>query len=230
MKLLITKYTCIVLLLASVTCYSQENKNDSLKYVVGGSFSFNTQTNSAAITQLSSPIFFVSTTSETRGLNINFAPYLAKQINSNVLAGIQLTYGFSQFSFPSFRSLPTTGSLEKRITHTFNLGFFTRYNLISGKKFKIFVQPYANIGYGTENSKNEAVLVSDFSQKQIELGASAGIFYDISSRFRALLRIGGLSYVAGNWTNKILSDEQDFNILRTNFSLSNMSFGLEYRF
>lgn len=229
---LIMKFIAFIVLLAQVTFAQEEAKTYS--NILGGGFSFSINNNSTALLLDYYPSDYVITlynSQDSKSKLFTFSPYYAREIKPNLIIGGSLYLAHTTSEQKVFFPLGSTMLVDGVSTsRQIGVEIFSRHSLLPSEKFNFYVQPY--IGYTT--SKNDYtrddVLQQERESHAFRVGVGAGLLYNISPRWRALVRLGSISYNKGSWKSLTTEENNDFSTLGSRFSLNSISYGLEMRF
>lgn len=229
---LIMKFIVFIVLLAQVTFAQEEAKTYS--NILGGGFSFSINNNAPVLLgDYYYPGDFVgsSNVQDRKYTRFTFSPYYAREIKSNLIVGGGLYFAHRTTEQKVFFPLGSTMLVDGVSTsRQIGVEIFSRHSLLPSEKFNFYVQPY--IGYTT--SKNDYtrddVLQQERESHAFRVGVGAGLLYNISPRWRALVRLGSISYNKGSWKSLTTEENNDFSTLGSRFSLNSISYGLEMRF
>lgn len=217
------------------TFFAQEEQPDK-KYVAGGQINFISQNNyypDFAFKFISNPNgSYADEFDKTKIVTLRATPYIGKQLNKNLILGIQLGFGYlsSRLELLSIDNFPNVDTLKYRsVQRQYHFNVFGRYTLNPQHTIALFLQPYLGYSLG-KNSIYDMEEISSTSQINfIETGIDVGLQYNVNSRFRILLNTGGLYYLNGSWKQENYVKGYSFNTFGTNFNLSNMGLGCEIR-
>lgn len=234
MKKIIFTLLCVSIL----TITNAQEPGIDNKFILGGSMNFLIQNNTYPLTSLSlitrTGGIYSGSTNDIRYTTLAFSPYFGKEINSNLMVGLQFDYRKvknEQDDVPVFvlgQSNPNTVDI-KRNSNLFGIGIFTRYIVNPSNQFSFFFQPYAQYNLLNEDLSEDSIVRRQEKANFLELGVGLGMIYNVNNKIRAVLRSGGLNYVTGKWEIKNTDTGKNFNSFGTNFSLSNIYLGFEIR-
>lgn len=220
-------FMCLVLL---TSISAQDGEMDTRKYFVGGSLGFSSGSNTDAplFSENSNIPIFISPDDESKYTSLSVAPYIGRQLNENWSLGIQVQYGLRDRS--SLRSFPGQPALVLYETEVqvLSAGLFSRYTFFNRSDFNIFCQPFFDYRYISTQNFRDGLLDGELKTNMIEAGVDLGATYQFSPSFRALIRVGGLSYSSGNTAQVDTDFQEDFNSFNARFSLRNIGLGVEY--
>ncbi len=231
----------LAMLLTTNFLLAQENTT-STPFVIGGTLNFSADKNFRSLPST----LGISTTNPDIGqfVDLNkskssyfaFTPYGGKHLNKHWVTGLLFDVRRSKFetttmvlndnpqdSFQQFSKLTIN-------TKQYGFGIWGRYIFNPENKFKVFIQANASINFIEEYINLE--LGNNYTNKTtyVDFGLSAGAIYDISNNVRALLKVGGVSYVNGESKIDLIDSPTNFSSFKTNINPSSVSFGLEVGF
>lgn len=230
LKVVITVFAALIIQLLN----AQEEVATSRSNILGGSMSFTIQNNSYPFSVLHFLPGGVGVSSynsnTTKYTTFNFAPYYAREINPRLTVGAQLSFG-RMVSEENDVFIIGGPAVDRKITSN-NLGIrlFTRHTLNPAHKLKFHIQPF--VGFNTYKSKteNDNYIGSDINSRYLSIGIAAGMRYEITDRWAALIHLGDISYVNGRWDEEGTDQGNDYSALGSRFSLSSIGYGFEMRF
>ena len=156
-------------------------------------------------------------TGEEKYNQFNVIPRVGYFVSDNVAIGAQLGYGNSKATYY------TGMEWDERTTNSFSAGAFARYYATPGNTFSFFGQLQAN--YST--SKTEYEGGGEDKRNGFDVGVAPGISYFISDHIALETTFGVLSYA----TSKPDADgAESTNTFNLNLNLSNVVFGIVYKF
>jgi hypothetical protein len=204
------------------------------KVILGGSINFLTQNNTYPLSSLAinSGIggLHSNIANDTKNMTFAITPYFGKEINPKLFVGLQLDYRVGRYKAEDIFVFGQPDSVDfKRNSNQIGIGLFTRHILNPNSKFSFFIQPYLEYNLLNEEEVQDSNVTQEIKANYFEVGAGLGIMYNINSKMRATLRIGGLNYVNGKWEIKETNTKNDFSSLGTNLNLSTIFFGFEIR-
>lgn len=229
--------TLCLLCLWSMAAFAQDGEFEE-RYVAGGSFNFFTQKNFLPSHLLINPTpisgVFSDGNAKVRWTTVRVQPYVGKEITSRLMLGLSALYGTENGTTERW-VWPGTGtgtviSEAETVSQQFGLAVFSRHTLNPDQKIQLFLQPSAGYYFSTQTTEIDSDLDSERESYYINIDLSAGVLYNISQRWRATLRTGGLSYVYGQSKNKTNNTRYNFSSFGSDLRLSQLSFGLEMRF
>lgn len=212
------------------TLRAQEEAIDK-KYFVGGSVSFTIQNKYAPFTRILLNVpggNFSNNSNDYKSTYLYFGPYIGKELNPKLQIGVNLRYSVEQetLTSSSFTSVPLK---YKYKTNQIGLGLFARQIVNPSNTLKFYIQPF--VGYYILNE--DTYVNSDLNEERVvkhyQVGTDIGLLYNFSKSFRATLMSNGFSYAAGNWKVKDENANHSFSTFYTNFNLSSIRVGFEYR-
>ena len=232
--MIIKKLTLIVFLVSSFCMIKAQETIKENKMILGGSFSFLTQNNTYPYSSLSviSGIggIFSSSTNDTKNSIFAITPYFGKEINSNLILGLQLDYRIGTYSVDDQLIFGQTDPVDfERNSSQLGFGIFSRHILNPDKKFSLFLQPYIEYNILKEEESWDSVVNQEEKANYLELGVGLGILYNINDGLRATLSVGGMNYINGQWEIVDSDTENNFSSFRTGLNLSNINFGFEMK-
>lgn len=214
--------------------FAQEETTTDNKFVLGGSISISTQNNYLPISSLGSVnsigTIYSNNTDDFSSSSLSFSPYLGKEINKNVIIGVQLNFRGTSSETKDVEQFGQTETVDfERKTSRLGFGAFTRYIFNPEQKLNFFLQPY--VLYNTSKQENyiDAVINYEEQANYINVGVSIGGLYAINDKIRATLRAGLINYVNGSWEVDNSGTKTNFNALSANLNLSSIAFGFEVR-
>lgn len=209
-------------------------ENSRKQIFLGGSINFNTNNGGSPlfITSLPASLSTLQITG-SRTTNFSISPYIGGVQNEHWDFGI----GFG-ISVNKTTDLATGNVLSSQIlffdqtTSGFSFYTFGRYKLNPNNKVKFFLQP--NIGVGlTSRSidfQDNSTQANDDNYAQANIGVSAGILYEVNSRFRLLANLGNFSALIGKHTISDTDFSENYNSVGLNFGTSSLRIGGEVIF
>ena len=176
-----TKIALLVLLLASISSFSQIEKGNfyiGASSSIGASFVTNTNEND-------------SFSKETANLNsFSISPHAGYVITNNLIAGVELALNYSKITMK--------GSKSDSTNSTYIVGPFLKY-YFSEKEFKPFL--LAEYGFGSQYSKYEtSSSMTETEEKITALILGGGISYFINDNIGLEL---GVNYTKSTFKSKI---------------------------
>jgi hypothetical protein len=229
------KLLALFVTLAYCTSYTTAQEMDISKaWIAGGSLSFAVQQNAQPFTLLPfiGQIRIVSNDDDARSTNFSFSPYIGKELNANWILGLQLQYTMNRYSSEDvidFLGQQDTFDVKQK-ENAYTIGLFGRYMFNPESKFVFFLQPSASYSFVDEVQWRDDVITDELESYAISVGASGGVLYNISDRWRLTSRIGLLNFVTGKWTDNESDESNTFSSFGATFSLSSLNLGFEYRF
>jgi len=232
------KKLILTLLLASLFFgINAQEKTPTNKFVLGGSMSFLTQKNTVPLSILDFNFgigsIFSNSFNDTKNTTFRFNPYFGKELNPNWILGLELNYAHQNYKA---KDTPVVTQPPNVQTRDFNqksnqigIGIFGRYTINPQNNFNFFLEPSINYHFFGEESTFDDDLFQEETAGFIEVGAGVGVLYQVNDLLRITLRSGGLRYINGNWEIKDSDISKDFSSFSGNLSLSNLSFGVEFR-
>ena len=201
--------TICALIFATTLTFSQE-KSDEFGFskgdkLVTGNFGFQTNSYNYYINKNRS--FGVSSS----------AGYF---VNNNIVVGLGLGYGTQNTIYTLNNDLVKLNSFSGQI--------FGRYYFTPLKQFSFFTQ--LSVNASTANQElNQGSMVFNNMGRQNSFGtvAGLGINYFLNKNFSIESSVGALSYFSSKYDNPSIERESGFNL---NLSMSDIRFGLNYRF
>ncbi len=154
MKSRIKFLTLLVFLLCSTAITRAQEMDLPRSWITGGSINFSTQLNDGPLTFFNATgggLFNSSSISrDSRYTYFNFTPYVGKEISRHWTIGLQMQYGFNNYKANDVPTIPVFGQVLdtvnlKRNENQYAFGLFGRYVFNPDHKFKVFLQPYANV-------------------------------------------------------------------------------------
>lgn len=224
----------VVIILLSVQTMTAQETTPATNWIAGGSISFSMQHNAQPFTLLPyiGQVRIVSNSDDARGTRFSFSPYIGKDLSANWNLGLQLQYGMNRYKAEDvndFLGLLDTFDV-KRNENAYSIGLFSRYMFNPNSKFVFFLQPYASYSFVDQVEWREEVITDELESYAISIGASGGVLYNISDRWRLTSRIGLLNFVTGKWTDNESDESNTFSSFGASLSLSSLNLGFEYRF
>ncbi|MEZ4911091.1 MAG: hypothetical protein R2774_09530 [Saprospiraceae bacterium] len=204
------------------------------KVILGGSINFLTQNNTYPlsgtfiITGLRG--IYSNNTNNTRNTTFTISPYIGKEINPNLIVGLQFDYGIDRYKAEDVYIFGQPDSVDiKNNSNQIGFGIFTRHILNPDGKFNFYIQPYLEYNLLSEEDIQDANVIQERKANYLEVGVGLGMLYNINSKIRATLKTGGINYVNGSWEIKNTDTSKKFSSFGTNLNLSTIYFGLEIR-
>lgn len=211
----------LLLLLGSIEpLFAQETS--SLKSVVGGQFNF--VTIKGADYGFGQVQLYGQQEARTRIFDLQ--PYWAFKIGKSSLLGLRMGYGNSYSAQPNFNGNSFT---LKNFANTLSGGVFTRHYLRPAAKFSFFFEPSVSLSRTKyKQQQNNSGFFGQYKYRQFTAQVAPGVAYHITQRLGLLMRFGQVAYVTGK---NIFDDDsgRPFHDFRVNFSLTSLSWGLEFR-
>lgn len=223
----------LFLLVCSQFLQAQEDEISS-PWVLGGSFSFSSQNGAFPFSFLELPTgfggIFSSSSDDIKNTTFRVSPYLGRQMNNHWMAGIDLHYQTRQYRVTDVITIPQQSTVDyKRNSKQYAIGLLARYSFIPDGRFDFFLQPYGQLSVARVENFVDEILDDEQKANYINLGSDIGLSYNISDRWRAILRMGGLRYITGQGENANTGEEQDFSTFGLNMSLESVGIGAELR-
>lgn len=204
-------------------------------WVTGGSMSFSMQQNTQPISLLPfiGPVRILSANSDDiRNSYFSFSPYIGKEVSANWILGLQLQYAMSRYKAEDV--VEFLGQIDtfdvKQNENAYTIGVFARVMFNPESRFVFFLQPYANYSFVDEEYIRDGVVSDRLETYAISIGASGGVLYNISDRWRLTSRIGLLGFHTGKWTDTVTDESNTFSSFGASLNLSSLNLGFEYRF
>lgn len=157
--------------------------------------------------------FTTSKEGEAKTTNVNFSPMLAYFITENIALGGQLTIGSGKTE---------VGPVESK-NNSLGINAIGRYYFTPAKSFSIFGQ--AQVGY--LNTKEEPATGGEVKVNTFNIGVGPGMSYFVSSNFAIEAGLGVLNYTSEKPDVDGAEARNTFNL---NLDLSNVNFGVVYKF
>jgi hypothetical protein len=226
-------YLLVIILLSAQSMTAQET-TPATNWIAGGSFSFAVQQNAQPFTLFPSigQVRIISNTDDASATSFSFSPYIGKEVSAKWVLGLQLQYNMSRYTSEDVTSIlgqQDTFDLKQN-ENAYAIGLFGRYMFNPESKFVFFLQPYANYSFVDEVQWRDEVITDELDSYAISVGASGGVLYNISDRWRLTSRIGLLTFVTGKWTDTDSDESNTFSSFGASLNLSNLNLGFEYRF
>lgn len=213
---------------------SAQEETSLNQYILGGALNFHIQNNTYPLSTLTINTgiggIFSNSLNDTKNTSFGISPYFGREINPHLILGLQLEYRASNYKVEDIliSGQPSTVDFERN-SNQIGVGVFSRHTLNPAGQFNLFVQPYFEYNILNEEESQDTNITQEERANFIELGIDAGVTYKISERMNALLRIGGLQYVNGNWEIVDTNNEKDFSSFGLNINLSTIYLGFEMR-
>lgn len=144
------------------------------------------------------------------------APRFAYFATSNIAVGAKVGYS-------TYKNEVAAGTTADR--NAFTVGVFGRYYGTPASKFSLFGE--LGVDYSTVNNKAIAPATEDVKTNGFGVGFRPGISYFVSSNFAIEATFGALSY---NSTKVDVDGAEAENTFNLNLNLTNIGFGLVYKF
>jgi hypothetical protein len=163
---------------------------------------------------------------DSRTRNLGLYPYMAWKIGKRSLLGFQV--GFEKY----YKATPTFGNnfyLLKNHTTSYSGGIFTRHYWKPDARFSFFLEPAFNyLRSKYKQQQDDSGFFGEYQYRQFAVQLAPGIYFHATKHLGLLMRFGQVSYLNG----KNLYDDDSgtpFHDFRTNFSLTSLTWGMEYR-
>jgi hypothetical protein len=220
----------LLLLMLFFGCWSSSNAQN-FPFVLGGDVNFLIQNNTYPFN--SAPVgsfggIYSNSTDEIRNTNFSIAPYFGRDLNDNWLVGVNLGYRGGRYTADDAVIFGQAGAVDiEQTSNRFSFGFFARYRINPENKFNPYLQPFVGYSIQTDQDFQDGNLMQEERFNFLEAGVGAGVLYQISDKWRALLRLGSFSYVNGNWEIVDTDTEKNFSALGLNLNATTIRFGVE---
>jgi hypothetical protein len=167
---------------------------------------------------------------DSKNRQVSFSPYLGYEFSNKIAAGFGFDLSFNKYEIEglSFISAPE-GVFYERINNQYGGNLFVRYTVNPENKLNFLLQPYVGLQLGNTEEKHDSNIVSEEKANYFDSGIGIGLLYQISNRWSATLRMGGLNYINGKWELVDRNKEQNFSSFRFNASLSTIYLGFEMK-
>ncbi len=109
-------------------------------------------------------------------------------------------------------------------------GFFARYTFNPQQRFNFYLQPTASYHFLNEKNRGGGDITQKEKVNYLAIDANLGILYAATERLNVNLRFGALSFIAGCWESETSNISNCFASVNANLRLSNLSFGMEFKF
>lgn len=203
---------------------------------IGGtaSIDISENTNRSGFLANQQPFFLLPSASNVESYNFNFLPYVGKDINPKVALGLILRLGFGRLDQSGVTFIIPGGGTSvgniRQTNRTLGGDVFLRYTLNPNNQLRFFLQP--QIGYAATRSEISPTFDGSTVTQAwaVETSVQLGLLYEITPRFRATLRAGGLQYVRGrSEIEGFGGTQEDISTFNANFRLADLAFGVEFK-
>ena len=226
----------ILILPLFVPVLSAQTEVQPKNLVAGGSMNFYITQNlfpSSVILNGSLSGVYSTSSSNRKTTRLSLSPYIAKEVSSRWLLGIQIQYLYdrstSEGNITDFLGNLDTFNL-KQTENGYGLGLFGRYTFNPENRFQAFLQPAINFTFANEVDRRDDIVTGEAQSYSIGIGASLGILYEISDNFNLISRFGSMGFTTGQRTNNETDESHNFSSFSTSLNLSSLYFGFEFRF
>ena len=227
----------ILILAFFVPILSAQTEMQSKNLVAGGSMNFYLQQNLLGSSLLyidGNPGGLISTSSTNRkSTSLSLSPYIAKELSSRWLLGIQLQYSLDRFTSEGnitnyFGNLDTFNL--KQTESGYGVGLFGRYTINPENRFQVYLQPAVNFAFFNEVDLRDEIVSGEAESYSFGIVTSLGVLYALSDQFSLTSRFGSIGYTAGQWTDRESDESSNFSSFSTALNLTSLHFGFEFRF
>ena len=228
------KLTLFLLLLSLFNILNAQEETKQNHFIIGGSLNFLLQNNTYPLSSVSTISgiggIYSNGINDTKNTSISISPYVGKELNNHLLLGIQLDYRLGKYKTDDAYLFGQTNPVDyERRSYQIGIGVFSRHILNPEKRINFYIQPYFEYNLLHEENFQNSNSTQEEKVNYIELGLSAGILFNINDRWRATLRIGGLSYVNGKWEIVDTSTKKNFSSFGTNLNFASFYLGFEMK-
>lgn len=199
-----------------------QTESPNHKYIIGGEMGFGFNKNNT---------HYYGDISEK---SFSISPRLARRINNKWTTGFKLDYRYNKVNSHTLLRTDTSGGYRiadtEGVQSTYGVGLFGRYIINPNNALKFFTQ--GDIDYSQKHTKNNIDGSQGYNHMNEELvfGLSGGLLYDINDRMSLTMRFGGISYTTDITSGLELASEYNNNTFKSDFNLSSLKLGFEYKF
>jgi hypothetical protein len=206
------------------------------KNILGGSFSFTATNNKTPELLNGYPLnqSFRAYRNTRQYHNIGFSVYAARSISKYWAIGLQVRGGDYGVRETYQDSILTQGtwSVTNRSNETSNIStgaaIFGRITFNPNQSFQVFAQPSLGYDIGTQTFNPNSIGGFKERLENLTFRTNVGVLYQMTPKWRGICQVSAL-----NVARIIRKDETGKELAKINqtaFSLSNLSFGIEYSF
>lgn len=169
-------------------------------------------------------------TGEIKGSSFSVMPSAGYFLTNNIAVGVSLGYGHSEEDVYIGLDSPYP-QMANQVANTFSADVYGRYYFTAAKKFSLFAQLSA--GFATSKREFEGTNI-EFKTNSFGAAIAPGISYFLTSHLALEASFGIINYTTYNPENIDIygygADEDTTNNFNIGLNLSNIYFGLVYKF
>lgn len=231
LKVVITVFAALIIQLLN----AQEEVATSRSNILGGSMSFSISNNSY-------PYNFTNLIHVNQGIllganddakyrSFSFNPYYGKEISPSTTLGLRLSYSRLVIEDKVQNGWGGTAMKDRESTsNEIGFGIFSRHLINPASRLNFYLSPFLNYSHSKFKSEIEGFDPDETKTNVISLGVSAGLMYNFTEKWRAIVNLGNLSYVNGSSKREGSDESNDFSSFGLRASLNFITYGLEMRF
>lgn len=216
-----------VILLWAINAIAQ-NHHLSNNWVIGGSVNYLQQKNAFPLARIRVGNYggtYSDNKMHSEYIRLSSSAYVGKELDSRWYIGLEVQ---------NTRLVNTTFEDDSRQeidrkTESKGLQFElnSRYKLNPKDKFMAILEPFVSYNR-LEDIYSENLLNRDQEALYFEAGLNVGVLYQLNDHWRFQFRIGGFSYISGEWEEEGDSEPFEFSAFGINMSLTTIRIGMEY--